>query len=75
MKFCLLVSVALDIFIKEKIILLSSLDFSFAIFLCKRCLLVKLSGKVPINHFPTPPGYSNAPARLLYFTQISKPPA
>ena len=39
MKFCLLVTVALDIFIKEKIILLSPLDFSFVIFLCKRCLL------------------------------------
>ena len=52
MKFCLLVTVALDIFIKEKnntfafdILIkekkysISSLDFPFVIFLCKRCLL------------------------------------
>ena len=71
MKFCLLVTAALDIFKKEKSNTLyfpwiSPLSFFYA----KGVYSVKLSG-----HFPTPPGYSNPSPHLLYFTQISNPPA
>ena len=64
MEFCLLVTVALYIFIKEKKILLSFLDFSFVISLCKRCLLgqSKWKGTLltifrPPLDIPTPPTY------------------
>ena len=53
MKFCLLVTVALDIFIKEKKwYLISSLEFSFVILQkAKGVYSVKLSGQPP----PPPP--------------------
>ena len=56
---------------------MSSLDFSFVIFLCKRCLRgqSKRTGTLltifrPLPDIPTP-----LLLRLLYFTQISNPPA
>ena len=47
MKFCLLVTVALDNFIKEKN--KSSLDFFFVIFLYKRCLLGQSERRGTLN--------------------------
>ena len=75
MKFCLLATVALDIFIKDKnntlyLPWISPLSFFHA----KGIYSVKLSERYPINHFLTPPDIP-PPLRLLYFTQISNPPA
>ena len=80
MKVCLQVTIALDIFIKEKnntlyLSWISALSFFYA----KAVYLIRLSGEVPYSLFSTPPGYSNPPAppsptpHLLYFTQISIP--
>ena len=75
MKFCLLATVALDIFIKEK-----NNTFIFLGFLLCHSSMQKVSTRsnyaerYPINHFLTPPQIFQPP-RLLYFTQISNPPA
>ena len=74
MKVFLLVTVALDIFIKETnntlyLPWISPLSFFYA----KGVYLVKLSGKYPINHFPTPRIFQ--PPCLLCFPQVSNPPA
>ena len=79
MKFCLLVTVGLGIFIKEKNNILYLPWISPLSFFCaKGVYSVKLSGtkRYSINHFQTtqilqPP----LPPRLFYFTQISDPPA
>ena len=66
MKFCLLVTVALDIFIKEKnntlyLPWISPLSFFYE----KGVYLVILSGKLPYEPFYGPPRYSNAPAYYI----------
>ena len=74
MRFCLLVTVALDIFMKEKTFyFISSLDFSFVIFLCKRCLLSQSQWRNTLLTIFRPPGYCTPPTPLLYFTQIYTP--
>ena len=71
MKFCLLVTVALDIFIKEK-----NNSFIFLGFLLRHFSMQKVSTRsnsaerYPINHFPTPQIFQPPPC-LLYFSQIS----
>ena len=67
MMFCLLATVALDIFIKEKKqYFKSSLDFFFLIFLCKKCLLGQTKQKGTLLTIPPS-------SCLLSFTQISTP--
>ena len=72
MKFCLLVTVTLDILIKEKMIL-----HIFLGFLLYHSSMQKVSTRsnsaerYPINHFPTPP---DIPPPPVYFTQIYNPP-
>ena len=61
MKFCLQVTVALDIFIKEKNN--NFLDFSFVIFLCKRCLLGQTK-RTTLSTLSTPP-YPIDPPRIF----------
>ena len=73
MRFCLLITVALDIFMKEKTFyFISSLDFSFVTFLCKRCLLGQNQWRNTLLTIFRPLGYCTPPP-LLYFTQIDIP--
>ena len=57
---------------RKKYYFISSLGFSFVIFLCKKCLLGQTKWRGALLTIFQPPGYSKLP-RLLYFTQISKP--
>ena len=61
MKFCLLVTVVLDIFIKEKNNTFTFLGFLLCIFLCIRCLLGQTKRKGTLLTIFQPPGYSNPP--------------
>ena len=74
MKFCLLVTVALDIFIKEK-----HNTFIFLGFLLCNFSMQKVSTRSneaerePINHFPNPLDIPTSPPPYLLYTQNSNP--
>ena len=78
-KFCLLVTVALDIFIKKNNTLYLPWISPLLFFYAKGVYSVKVSGKVPFSNPPppTPPIFRPPPdiptPRFLYFTQISNP--
>ena len=63
MKFCLLVTVALDIFIKEK----NNTFISFVIFLCKRCLLGQTKRKSILLTIFRPPRIFQPPMLCPHF--------
>ena len=75
MKFCLLVTAALDIFIKEKnntlyLPWISPSSFSYA----KGVYSVKLSGKVSYLPFSDPPpGYSTPPSLIILYPNFQPP--
>ena len=74
MKFCLLVTVVLDIFIKEiNNTLLSSLDFSFVIFLCKRCLLGQTMRRGTLLTIFQPPADIPNPPLIIFYTNFQPP--
>ena len=74
MKFCLLVTVALDIFIKEK-----HNTFIFLGFLLCNFSMQKVSTRSneaerePINHFPNPLDIPTSPPLLIIYTKFQPP--
>ena len=75
MKFCVLVTVAFDIFIKQKKKpFISSLDFSFVIFLCKKCLLGQTKRRGTLLTIFRPPRYFNSPAYYMLHKLPTPPP-
>ena len=72
MKFCLLVTVASDIFVKGKsntLHLLCRLSFLYA----KGVHLVRLSIEVPYQPFSKPPGIPIPPANFIFYTNLQPP--
>ena len=77
MKFWLLVTVALHIFIKEKKqYFVSSLDFFFVIFLCKRCLLGQIKRRGTLIAILRPPDIPTTPPTpqfIIFYTNFQHP--